>query len=433
MSVTARGFDDAAVHGHRSEAATTAGAAPNRAHLLGIDGLRGIAAVSVLATHTGMHAITDGSAGSLGTLASYGAQGLTLFFAISGFLLFSPYVAALLDGRDYPSVSRFAINRVLRIFPAYLVILLVSSFVFRSANQYGTVGLPGHIGETGPMTDVTRLVPDLFLVQSYVPSALGSGIGPAWSLTTELTFYALLPLLALVAFRLVGRGVPRLVGLLAGPVLLIVVGLVTTHLLAAHRDGMSTSAAFVDSWGHNGDAVLTRSLLAQADLFGYGMLAAIAVDTARRRGVRITSVSRTAALVVVAVVVGIALRSGGEYSTKVIGVCAGALLCLVTLPSASGEPNWLARLLEWRALQYLGLISYSVYLWHEPMIKFLLRHDVLKTHGAGGLVVDLLVVFAVAVALASITYWFVERPALRWKDRLRSGRALTAPARTVVV
>ena len=91
-------------------------------HLSGIDGLRAFAALAVLFAHTGAFSVTAGSLNSkVYNLSTFGDQGLTLFFAISGFLLFLPFVSALLADRPMPSIRRYFTNRGLRIFPAYIV------------------------------------------------------------------------------------------------------------------------------------------------------------------------------------------------------------------------------------------------------------------------------------------------------------------------
>ena len=99
--------------------------------LAGIEGLRGIAAFSVLCFHVmlvlrandAVHIAVDPLSGVL-------SHGLTLFFVLSGFLLYRPYVRGILRDRPTPQPKEFLRNRVLRIWPAYLVILVIVGFVF---------------------------------------------------------------------------------------------------------------------------------------------------------------------------------------------------------------------------------------------------------------------------------------------------------------
>ena len=89
----------------------------------------------------------------------------------------------------------------------------------------------------------------------------------------------------------------------------------------------------------------------------------------------------------------------------------------------------LIRLLETRWLVGLGLISYSVFLWHDPLILFL-RDNGLTFDGRMGLIANVAIVFATTVLLSWLTYRFVETPALRLKFRGRD--AIEAPAASQV-
>jgi peptidoglycan/LPS O-acetylase OafA/YrhL len=416
------------VVGARAESMTSS--VPRERHLAGIDGLRAFAAIAVLINHVGEFSLVSAaSAGAAGTWSSYGAQGLTLFFAISGFLLYLPFASALLSDRPMPSIKRFATNRVLRIFPAYLVVFAIV-FVAGALLILGTAQLQLHPpGDVGRITDPRVLVPNLFLVQTYVPCALSTGIGPAWSLTAELTFYALLPLVGLMTWALVRRGVSKVMALLAGPGIFIVIGLVTTAALGYATRNLSPAATLRYEWGPTGTAVLARSFLAQADLFGYGMLAAVAIEWLRshNRVPVLSTVVKAAVLGGLLVVVAGCVKVGGGLPTSVVGVCAALLILLTVLPSSrpGATRNSLARFLDLVPIRYVGLVSYSLYLWHQPVILWMKGHGLLDSSGPGALVYNVVIVFLVAMVLASITYYLVEKPAMSLRGRL--------PARTVVM
>jgi peptidoglycan/LPS O-acetylase OafA/YrhL len=255
-----------------------------------------------------------------------------------------------------------------------------------------------------------------------VPAALATGIGQAWSLTAELCFYLVLPLFGLLAWRVAGR-VGRARSLLIGPGVLIACGLVVTAIVRAQVRGLSQSQIDRVTFGHNWTAVLDRSLLSNADLFGYGMLAALGVELLRRRGVLAVSARAKFFAVALAVLITItALEWNGLYVTNIFGACAALCIGVVVLPSPQGGVNAIARVLEWKPLRYVGLISYSLYLWHEPVIMWLKEHGLLVTTGSTSvaLAADLLIVLAVALVLASATYYVVEKPAMQLRRRLRS-------------
>ncbi|MFC6344597.1 acyltransferase family protein, partial [Nocardioides hankookensis] len=247
----------------------------------GIEGLRGIAALSVLVHHTANYLSISANAGQVGVLTTLLTHGLTLFFALSGFLLYKPFADAILGHRDFPSIRRYAGSRFLRIYPPYLAIFLLSAFVLGAVWLDGGPGLStGDIA--GRMTDPGDILANLFVAQSYVPSAMLTGIAPAWSLTAEIAFYVVMPVLAYGAYRL-GSVVSKRSAVLLPPLVLIAVGLATrawiTHQVAQLPPGGATPWL----WGHTWTAVLSRSLLAQADLFGYGMLVAVVLSIAAGR------------------------------------------------------------------------------------------------------------------------------------------------------
>src|SRR4051794_11602732 len=152
-----------------------------------VDSLRAIAALSVLVTHT---AFLSG-ANAFGWYGAYTARldvGVTVFFVISGFLLYRPFVAARLDGRPGPRVRDYARRRVLRIFPAYWLALTVLAI------------WPGLIGVwSGHWWAYYGLV------QNYFGPWIIGGIGATWSLCVEMSFYIALPLLAWGMLRLLPR------------------------------------------------------------------------------------------------------------------------------------------------------------------------------------------------------------------------------------
>jgi peptidoglycan/LPS O-acetylase OafA/YrhL len=108
--------------------------------------------------------------------------------------------------------------------------------------------------------------------------------------------------------------------------------------------------------------------------------------------------------------------------------CAG-LLALVVLADAR---NPLVRMLEWRPIAYAGLVSYGVFLWHVPLILFLSRHGLTLHGGMDTVPGNLVAVVAATLAVATVSWFAVERPALRRKrggvpPTARDQAAVTAP------
>src|SRR5664279_4001872 len=155
-------------------------------HFACFDGLRAIAAVSVLLLHTAwVSGFTQRS--SLGAYTSRLEIGVSVFFLISGFLLYRPYAVSHLTGIPRPNTRRFWERRLLRIVPAYWLALTLLAYVFHSV----TMG-PGWQG----------VVSQYLFLQIYLPTQIFFGITQAWSLCTEMSFYLFLPFYAaLVSLR----------------------------------------------------------------------------------------------------------------------------------------------------------------------------------------------------------------------------------------
>ncbi len=152
-------------------------------HFPCFDGLRAIAAVSVVAVHT---AFVSGFTTSSpeGIYTGRLEIGVTVFFLISGFLLYRPFAASHIAGRAAPATGRFWVRRFLRIVPAYWLAFTVISFVMK-----GDVHLLH-----GWRDDLIYYG----FAQIYFPKVVLTGVSQAWSLNTEISFYIFLPLYAAV-------------------------------------------------------------------------------------------------------------------------------------------------------------------------------------------------------------------------------------------
>jgi peptidoglycan/LPS O-acetylase OafA/YrhL len=350
----------------------------------------------------------------LGVVVPDLAYGVTLFFTLSGFLLYWPFAAAILRRTDGPQTRRYLRNRALRIVPAYWVILLACSFLFQS-----TLEPDGTKGALSPFV----LVQSMFFVQNYVPDQIVTGIGPAWSLNVEVVFYLLLPLLGLLGIALRVRLGP-LAAALTPAAFLLLLGLGGKALAAW---AVPPRYAF-GGWESDWHSVLERSFICQADLFAFGMVLAVVRVLWEDGAVRLPAWWRLpvlfgagAALVVIAV----KMTNHGEqlsYSpwNSAVALCFAVLLSVVVLGERSErKPPALVRALEWRPLVALGVVSYSVFLWHEPLIYALQEHG-LTFPGRAGLLANLVLVASVTLVLSYATYRFVEAPSLRRRTPRRA-------------
>ena len=326
--------------------------------------------------------------------------GVAVFFLLSGFLLYRPFVLAHLRGERFPSMAAYARNRVLRIYPAWWAVLAV-------------VGL----GLDRIAVDDPRDVPYyVTLLIGFDPNQLvHNGLSQAWTLTIEITFYAFLPLLCFALSRVRGEPARRLRAHAIAVAALYVIGLSARAAFAAARPG---HPALI--W-----------LPTQVDLFALGMGVALvsAWDEVRDQVGRVATfvAGHAAWLYVGAAIAFYALavladlpRHGTLDPLNLAQelrrhVLFGAIALLLLLPGVFGR----ARLARLRVFAALGAVSYGLYLWHADLLLELVERLDLGGGGGGGGRFWPLVALGLPLSLAAATasYWLVERPALRFKAR----------------
>ena len=407
--------DRARVAGSPSDAVDTS---PSKARIRGVEGFRALAASSIILYHTWLYSSPGGPV-ALGPFTRFVAPhlpvGVTMFFTLSGFLLYRPMVSCVLNSRPLPAVGSYLRNRALRILPVYWVILIATAVVLPAV----TVRLSASDVELGRLVShPSALLSNAVLMQNYFAGSLDTGIGPAWSLAVEVVFYLTLPFLAVFAAALAvpaasRRG--RTTAALVPPFVLFGVGLVSASA--------ASSILAPDGLWHS---ILVRSFLYHADLFAFGMALAVLMVSIEDGVVALPPWWRKAAFVslVITTLTTLVLVDRGALLTyrgavpyeTLTAIASVLLLGLVVLPSADASVSHLTRLLDTRVLVAIGLASYSMFLWHEPLIRWL-QSEGLTFTGRIGLVENLALVCTLTAVLATLTYRFVERPALAQKRR----------------
>lgn len=382
---------------------------PGNPRFAPVDGLRAVAACAVVITHTAFLSGFNGH-GFLGQITARLDVGVALFFVISGFLLYRPFVAARYRGRPGPAIRRYARRRILRIVPAYWLALTVLAI---------WPGLPLVFSDHW-------WVYYGFMQDLRVPWSIG-GIGAMWSLCVEVQFYILLPFYALALSRGLGR-LPIRTQMLAEAGVLAA--------LAAASIGIR-AAAFLDK---TPDTV-AQTIVGTFFWFTLGM--GLAVASARWHDVPVAQRPRVlrlvaqrplipwaiaAALLVAVSQSGMPTLSLATYTLRdwLLGhVLYGLVACFFALPimlGVDGRGGVPERLLTLRPIAWLGLISYGIFLWHHPLTGEFRSVQDWTTHGAS--IIYTLSVFVVAVGAAALSYYLVERPLLKFKDpRRRDGAA----------
>ncbi|NYJ32581.1 acyltransferase family protein [Nocardiopsis aegyptia] len=384
----------------RTDPSTTAGASsPTRGrHLSALDGLRGLAIIGVLLFHTGH---LDG-----------GFLGVDLFFVLSGFLITGLLIREI-ETTGRVSLIAFWGRRLRRLLPALALMLVAVTLLVRAT---GPAALVRSTLADGPWVQA-NLVNWHLLAQSagYWDRFGGDRVfGHLWSIAVEEQFYLLWPLLlALAALRGTRTGTPVTVLATA----LAAASLLATALLLDPADPTRV---------YTGTDTRAFSLL----------LGALAATPAVRQWTarfaeRATGAATAATAGAAAVIAALWLLADGTTSPWLYpgGLFAHALACAVLIVlTAHGPRGPVARVLSWEPLRWTGLISYSLYLWHWPVIV-LLSPEATGLTGwwwTGAVV-------AVSVALAAASTFLVENP-IRFRAGWATGRrGATAFAAVMVV
>jgi peptidoglycan/LPS O-acetylase OafA/YrhL len=386
-----------------------------------IDSVRAIAVLSVLVYHVA--AVTgDLNTRVIGDLIAVGGtQALSVLFLTSGFLLYRPFVRARLRGRPVPSIRRYVRRRMLRILPAYWVALTVLAI------------FPGVVGVfTG---DWWRYY---FFLQLYSTRTLNTGIPVAWTLCVEMMFYLLLPVWVVLVRRVrVGAGVQgQLRGELAalGSVALlgVIIQVLASRLIVSQivADSLLGNCAWI-ALGMTLAVLSVARTEGQASLGwlralgarpGLSLLAAAACWSAA------TAIVRPGGLL--GILLSLQKRQPYPRTLADIVLTAGVCVFLVApvIFDETSSRGPVRRVLGWRPLMWVGLVSYGVYLWHLAVVSLLGESSDPAHFSASGLglatkisfaptPVLLVLTLAITLVIAGISYRFVELPFLQLKER----------------
>jgi peptidoglycan/LPS O-acetylase OafA/YrhL len=379
--------------------------------LRALDGYRAVAAIGVLVYHVaGTSGMLDPLEPGGHLLDNLGNFGVGVFFLLSGFLLYRPFLNASVDATRPPGIGGFYLRRAVRIFPAYWVALIGWSLTATPEQR-------------APGTTLGKLL----LIDPYDSdvNTWPAGLPVAWTLTIELTYYLVLPVYALAVAAVASRtGSPR-------------------QRLAVHAAGLAVLwiVALAYRWwwpSWEGRPFLSRDWLPTfADWFALGMLMAVlrhpGLDERLVAAVR-SFASRTWAcwLVAATAYVSIVLmtRDGLYFDARPTStsfqwrqVLQGIAAFFFLLPATVGAAQGVAmRWFSSRPLVFLGTVSYGIYLWHVTVLRWI--------DGIGDdwpsrsqFVVLVALTMVISVSIATVSYFVVEQPAMGLASSPRAPRA----------
>ena len=355
-----------------------------------LTGVRAVAALLVVGTHA---AYTTGkyTHGYWGLVGARMEIGVPIFFVLSGFLLFRPWVKATATDGPPPSVSRYARHRIRRIMPAYVITVLFAYVLY-------------HFREAGPNPGHSwlGLLRNLTLTQIYTDGYLGKylhqGLTQMWSLAVEAAFYVTLPFLAYLLLAMVcrRRWRPRL---LVGAILAL--ALISPAWVVLVR---------IDHWFPDGARLWLPTYLAW---FLGGMLLTVL------QAMRVRCYAFMAIPLAIICYFIVSTPIGGAPTTSpaaipeavVKTVFYTVIATLAVAPLALGDRGWYSRLLASRPMVWLGEISYEIFLIHLITMEFAMDYVVMAHVYTGSMLYLYVATMVLTIPLAWLLHRFTRVPA----------------------
>ncbi len=386
--------------GEPVEAAAHQGAATG--FFPGFDGLRAIAALAVLLTHVWL---ASSYRGSLSPWLTQLDVGVPVFFVISGFLLYRPFVAGRLADREQQPTAGFWKRRALRIFPAYWVALILISVFFYEGPL--------------PIESVGDFLTHALLLQIYTDDRVINGpVQQSWTLAVEVAFYAFLPFYAMAIRRVRSRR--------WSPLTVEVAGITALYLISLGYRLALLSADLTPSQFSHYRLFLPGFLDTLALGMGLAVLSAWWTRGGRRvaaprwlAGAAWTVAAISYVLICKAIDLPLLPTEGRtDRQFLVEQFLRGVFAVALVVPAVFAAPRLGAihRFLSARVMVALGLISYGTYLWHEAMIDAYLQWRDLLLFEPDMLNLWVFVI-ATTIVVAAISYHVIEKPAMRLKSR----------------
>jgi peptidoglycan/LPS O-acetylase OafA/YrhL len=362
--------------------------------LVKIESLRAVLALGVLTAH--IYVTARGN-----VFTAFGSRiipgtgfGAYVFFALSGCLLYIPFVRRDFGGGTI-SHRNYALNRAVRVLPLYYVALIAVLVILHNGGTLKQWVIFGLFGE------------------NFFYETVGTLNGALWTGVIEFHFYLLLPFLAYAIARLSGGSLNRAMLILGA----LIVGSFLLQLFLV----LLEARPYRDP--------VRMSLPTHFYFIGAGMMVALVREAWRQRPPRLWEPLRSANLwLALAILPWLALTWNFKLQA-VFAIGCFLILGAFVLPL---RPSVLDRVLEWRPLAAFGLTSYSLYIWQAPILVTINRRhvpvlDPLIANAQDLLGSRFLGMWVIAApfccAVAVVSYKLIEEPALRLRRRWGAERS----------
>lgn len=349
-----------------------------RRYITGLDGIRAIAVIMVLAYHLKL------------ALFKSGFLGVTVFFVLSGYLITGILISEV-EEEGTIDLKNFWLRRIRRLVPAVMSMAVVIIFVSAVVNRIiFTKGCKDFLASVLGFNNWWQI----FNKVSYFEAAgVPSPFTHCWSLAIETQFYLIYPLILLGIYKLVksreeGRAKRGL--LFAGVTLML--ALISVILMIVLFDPQQDASRVYYGTDPRAFSLLFGALL--AILWDYRMVP-------RRLSASVNMVLGSVSFAVL-LVMTIAINGSSNFWYRG-GQFVGTILTVLVIYTVLGRKTWLSRFLSNPVLKWIGDRSYSIYLWHYPII-------LLISKGIKASWWITLIEIVLSVVLAELSYRFIETP-----------------------
>ena len=364
-----------------------------------LDSLRGLSTILIVVYHISfVSGYTVAHANSSGAYIDRLNIGVAIFFVLSGFLILRPFAHSLIHGSPLPKTRNYYLKRAARILPGYWLAL----FVLAGLDALTIVNTSGFIR-------------NVFIVHSFTEHNVFTGIRQAWTLAVEMSFYVVVPAFAYVFVRQTKRrNGPVVVSTLLKALSFLFLGAYAFRLFIHQIDFWFLDTAHIWLPSHMDTLAL-----------GMGLAVLVEAPASAKTLLKVKNfiANHTGSFVVCSVFVwlisaNINMAIGlnrTEFHIDLLGhFLYGIASVLLVAPFCVDSQALLVKAVSFRLFTWLGTISYGIYLWHMAFLGGNFAEKYMPyTENDGQVLLRFLVVLPASIAIASLSYYVIERPIMR--------------------
>ena len=366
---------------------------------LALDSLRGFSTILIVVYHTSfVSGYTVAHANSIGAYIDRLNIGVAIFFVLSGFLIFRPFAHSLIHGSPLPKTRNYYLKRASRILPGYWLAL----FVLAGLDALTIVNTSGFIR-------------NVFIVHSFTEHNVFTGIRQAWTLAVEMSFYVVVPAFAYVFVRQARRrNGPVSASTLLKALSFLFLGAYAFRLFIHQIDFWFLDTAHIWLPSHMDTLALGMGLAVLVEAPASAKTLSKLKNFIANHAESFVVCSVFVWLISANINMAIGLNRT-EFHIDLLGhFLYGIASVLLVAPFCVDSQALLVKAMSFRLFTWLGTISYGIYLWHMAFLGGNFSEKYMPySENDGQVLLRFLVVLPASIAIASLSYYVLERPIMR--------------------